>query len=719
MVKRLLSELKRRRVVRIAGVYAVTGWTLFQIAANLFPALRLPEWSVTLAAVLLLLGFPVAMVLAWALEPAEEGVRLTQPAAQDAPPLRWAWADWALAAGVIAIVVVTVMQGAGVLRLPDLRSGAGPEKSVAVLPFVSFSDQKDAEFFADGLTDEVTNGLAQVPDLKVAGRTSAFYFKGRNQDMREIGRQLGVANVLEGSVQRQGDRLRVTVQLIKASDGFHLWSATYDRTMGDAFAIQTEIAGNVAGVLKTRLAGGGGGDGRPSAGDPEAYRTLLVARAQMRGLGLAPLQDARAAFKRLVDAGSNDPAAYAGYAQSTMLLAQNYLALDFAQADAESRAAIDKALALDPNSAEALVAKGFRCVARMIRVSDQACVAEAGGAYARALQLKPRDPDVLVAAANFQRKRGNPAGALDLASRAVAVDPLNRVGLMEIANDYAALGRGADAEAAYRRVIQLFPDFEDPKESLGATLVEAGKLDQAEPWLAAAASQHTDPSASLKLAQVYLNLGLKDRFLAALAAIKAPPAAVKAAQGVPRLADGDYAGVLGYVEALYAKDRDPLWAGAIFDLAVLTGDFDKARQTGAQVAPDVFNLDPKVDPAFAHEAVLAAVVFDSQGDHGQARRILTQVLAVTAPKPGVPQPSALAIARVQALAQLGEKDQALAELRGAIDRGWRNLWDIDLFIRLERYPQMASVRDDPRFKSMIAEVEADNARMRQAVLARP
>jgi TolB-like protein/Tfp pilus assembly protein PilF len=722
MVNKFLGELKRRRVVRVAAVYAVTGWTLFQIAASLFPALHLPEWTSTFAAVLLLLCFPIALILAWAFEPAADGVKLTQPAGEDAPAPRWAWADWALAAAVLGVGLVVILQGAGVLRFGahhadrtgEPAASAAPQPSVAVLPFVNFSDQRDAEFFADGLTDEVTNSLAQVPALRVAGRTSAFYFKGRNEDIRNIGKSLGVAHVLEGSVQRQGDRLRVTVQLIKVADGFHLWSETYDRTMGDAFAVQSEIADSVAGVLKVKLASTAP---RPVSPNPEAYRALLVARAQLRTLGLQPLTEARATFKSLIDSGAADAGAYAGYAQATMLLAQNYLALNFQPADAEAKAALDKALALDPNSAEAQVARGYRCVIRMIRVNDQACVAEAADAYAKAGKLKPRDPDVLVGAANFELKRRNPAAAFELASRAATLDPLNRVALMEVANALAAQGRTAEAEPAFLRVIQMFPDFDDAKENLGAVLVEAGQLDRAEPWLRAAAAPQTDPSAALQLAQLYLNLGLRDRFRAVIDSIKAPPAAAAAAQAVPRLADGDFAGVLAYAKAQYAADHDPLFLSAIFNMAIMTGDFEAARRIGPEATPDLFTLDPRVDPAFAYEAAQAAAVFDRLGDHGQAQRILSQLLAVTQPKPGVPQPSRLAIARVQALAELGDKDGALRELRGMIDRGYRNLWDIDLFIRLERYPQMAGLRDDPRFKAMIAEIEADNARMREAVLA--
>jgi len=243
---RFLSELKRRRLIRVAGVYAVTCWAIFQVAASLFPVLHLPGWTVTLVAVLLMLGFPVALIVAWAFEASPQGPQLTAPAAPGSPKLRLGWTDWALLAAALAILALVGLQFGGLMPRLGGAGGASTGKSVAVLPFVNMSSDKDDDLFADGLSEEVINGLAQIPDLKVAGRTSAFYFKGRNEDLREIGQKLGVANVVEGSVRREGAKLRVTVQLIKVSDGFNVWSETYDRTMDDAFAIQTEIAHKVA-----------------------------------------------------------------------------------------------------------------------------------------------------------------------------------------------------------------------------------------------------------------------------------------------------------------------------------------------------------------------------------------------------------------------------------------------------------------------------------------
>jgi TolB-like protein/Tfp pilus assembly protein PilF len=711
---RFLSEFKRRRLIRVAGVYAVTCWAVFQVAASLFPVLHLPGWTVTLVAVLLMLGFPVALIVAWAFEASPQGPRLTEPAQPGAPKLRIGWGDWALMAVAGAILALVVAEAGGIA--PSLGGhGAGSAKSVAVLPFVNMSTDKDDDLFADGLSEEVINGLAQIPDLKVAGRTSAFYFKGRNEDLRLIGQQLGVANVVEGSVRREGDRLRVTVQLIKVADGFHLWSETYDRRMDDAFAIQTDIAHRVADELKARLALG---RSQPAASlDPTAYNAALVARAQLRRLGLDNVTRARAAFKGLIDRGDADAAVYAGYAQSSMLLAQNYLALDFNTADAESKAAIDKALALDPNAAEAYVAKADRCVIRTLRMSDQACAAEAQAAYERALQLKPRDPDALVGYANFLMKRPDAGKAQALIDRALAVDPLNRVALMLAAAKQSQQGRYAEAERRYASIIELFPDFIDAKQSLAETLMEEGKLDAAEPWLRLVAAAGTEPSASVELAQLYLNLGMTADFEAVLAGVKSPPVMVDVAQALRRIEAQDYAGALAYAQNRLAATGDPFWQGGVCDMSLMVRRYDAARACYLKLLPKAFDPNPTVDAALAREAVNTAFVVDQLGDHGQARRIVAQVLAATATKPGAAQQNRMRVVRVQAYAVIGDKPRALQELREAIAAGYRTLWDVDIFVRLDRYPQMAALKDDPTFAALIRQIETDNARMRAAVLA--
>ncbi|MBS0411722.1 MAG: tetratricopeptide repeat protein [Proteobacteria bacterium] len=712
MLGRFLSEVKRRRIVRVAGVYAVTCWAVFQVASSLFPVLHLPAWTVTLTAVLLMLGLPVALIIAWAFEASPDGVRLTAAAPADAPKLKFTLADWSLVAAAIAILGLSGAEMAGVMpAIGRAPAASGPSvRSVAVLPFVNMSDQKDGDLFADGLSEEVINGLAQIPDLKVAGRTSAFYFKGRNDDLRVIGQKLGVANVVEGSVRREGDKLRVTVQLIKVSDGFHMWSETYDRTMDDAFAIQTEIAKKVAEVLKAKLDLNGPESAAP---DPDAFRDQLVATARLRRLGLNEVTEARKTFKRLIDTGEGNAAVYAGYAQATQLLAQNYLALDFTSADAEAKAAIDKALSLDPNSVDALLAKGMRCIIRTIRMSDQACIAESRAAYQRALTLAPRNPEVLTTYANFLNHQDEPVQALELAERAVAQDPLNRVAILNAAKALAAMSRFDEAEQRYRSAIDLFPDLVDAKQDLGLMLVEEGKLDRAEPWLKAAAAPGTDPSAALQLAHVYMNLGMIPQFKAAaapLSALAGPAARIPRA--LELVTSQDYRGSLAFCEQAYAETGDGVWSTSIIEMAVMVGDYERARAMALKVNPGLYGPDPQVDGSLAFDAVLAAQISDQLGDHAQAKRILTRLLAATAPKPQLRLSNERRLSRILAYGVLGDKDSAVRELQAAQASGYRTLFDINAWVRIDRYPMAASVRADPRFQAILAQIDADNARMR-------
>ena len=257
-----LAELKRRRVVRVALVYGAVAFAVLQAADLIVPRLQLPDWTVTLVLVLALLGFPIALVLAWALEVTPEGIRKTTsaPDRTAAPsPSLLGRRTLLLVAG---LVVLGVGLGAGwflkpAADAPPAASVASPAtenaKSIAVLPFEDLSAAGDQEWFSDGLTEEILNSLARLGELRVTARNSSFQFKGQAVDVREVGRKLGVANILEGSVRRSDDELRITAQLIRASDGFHLWSQTYNRGLDDVFAVQLDIAENIARVLDVYL----------------------------------------------------------------------------------------------------------------------------------------------------------------------------------------------------------------------------------------------------------------------------------------------------------------------------------------------------------------------------------------------------------------------------------------------------------------------------------
>jgi TolB-like protein/Tfp pilus assembly protein PilF len=661
-----------------------------------------------------MLGLPVALIIAWAFEAHPEGVRRTQPSAR--PPPRFRAMDWVLVAATLAIVGVFTVQATGLWSPPWRKGGDKPpaaaaaEKSIAVLPFANFSGSKDAEYFADGLTEEVINSLAKTPDLKVAGRTSAFYYKDKNTDLRQVGRQLGVAHVLEGSIRREGERIRVTAQLIKVSDGFHMWSETYDRDLKDAFAVQTEIADNVAGVLKTKLL-----SSPQSAGDADAYRLIVTARGRMRDLGQANLQAARSLFQRAIKLDSDNPDAHAGLAQATMMLAQNHLALDFDRARRESQTAVATALRLDPNNVQAHLAQGHLNRILALRTSDARYTEVALAAYRRAYQLAPGNADVLTFYGSALNGEGRAREAAPILKQALEVDPLNRVALISSAGAQARLGRTDEAVQAYRAVINLYPEFVEAQEDLGTLLAERGRLDEAEPWLRRAAASMEDPSAAIRLAHLYANLGLPDDARRVTGSIRQPPIAVGAARVVTFLLDRDWPGLLAYAQAQKARDSDPFYANAVLLGALMTGDDRLFIQGVREVSPALLGPDPPVSELDL--ALKTSHALNRLGLRDQAARILNKILVETAPKAGEYQPGLTRVRRAQAFSELGERAKALAELRGAAAQGYRFFIDFEDFVRLEDDPNFASLRGDAEFRAIIAQIVADNARMRARVLA--
>jgi TolB-like protein len=260
----LLSEMKRRKVVRVAVVYAATAFVVLQAADIMLPRMGVPEWGMSLVVALAVLGFPLALVLAWALELTPDGLRVTAPrseaVAAEPPPSLLGRRTVLAAAG---LVVLGVGLGAGWFLRPVPAPGtalpeaphAAPadDRSVAVLPFADFSPGGDQEWFSDGLAEEILNALARLPDLRVASRTGSFRFRGHAGDVRAIADSLGVAHILEGSVRRAGDQVRITAQLIRAADDAHLWSQNFDRDAGDVIRVQEEIAFEIARTLQTAL----------------------------------------------------------------------------------------------------------------------------------------------------------------------------------------------------------------------------------------------------------------------------------------------------------------------------------------------------------------------------------------------------------------------------------------------------------------------------------
>lgn len=725
MLETFLAELKRRKVLRVVGAYAVVSWGVLQVIDKLFPALMLPPWTITFVAVLLIIGLPITAIITWAFEITPDGIRRT---ASESEPgtTRAGWLETALLVAIVVAVCISFVQLRERMAVPDAATTASTStaaqataattaaNSIAVLPFTSFSDDAESNYFADGLTEELINELANIPGMKVSGRTSSFYFKNRNEDLREIGRTLGVSQVLEGSVRRSGDKLRITVQLISTSDGFHLWSQTYDRRLDDIFAIQDDVAMNVASVLEMKV-GAPNREGTDAMHDMEDYRLYLIALALLHERALEPLTQARELFTQLKAREPDNADALAGYTQATMLLAGAYMTLDFETASKDAIAAVEHALEVDPNSVSANVAAGAAYTMLLHRTDEERYRVQAERTLARAVELAPEDPEALATYGTLLNEMGKYESAYELLRRAATRDPLSRVAQAQLITSLEGLGRLAEAREKLITLGQMYPDYVFPQLELGELLLTQGQLDAALPYLQKAHASKTSPRATFSLALTYLNLGLEDEMHATLAQLDYSPLSVPFGEVILLNSRGDSAASFRLAQTQLEKTGDPIWQSLLITSSLALGDLATARRELTKLAPTLFaTLD--ASHSQPEPALLVGELLTREGRKDDAARVFETLLTTQAPPAHGYDPAQHKVTRAKILARLGRNDAAIDELRAAQLQGNRLLWDFDFVQRLDRVPAFETIRDDPRFRAVIADMETDNRIMRDRVL---
>jgi adenylate cyclase len=355
--RKFFAELKRRNVYKVAIAYAVIAWLLMQIATQVFPFLEIPNWAIRLVIMLLALGFPVALIIAWAFEATPEGIKRTEAA--DAAGERSRGGAWIYILLIAAALSVALFFfGRYTASRKQTESPQLPAKSIAVLPFVNMSADKNDEYLSDGISEELITALSKITGLQVKARTSSFAFKGKNEDIQKIGELLHVSHLLEGSVAKAGNRLRISAQLIQASDGNHLWSDTYDRDVQDIFAVRSDVAQQVVHALQVKL---GVEATRALAQKPtenlKAFQYYLQGRSYRQRNTREDGFRATGYYERAIEEDGNYALAYAGLSEVQSFLGVfGYIAPIEGRRKAEEVAR--KALALDDNLAEAHAALG-------------------------------------------------------------------------------------------------------------------------------------------------------------------------------------------------------------------------------------------------------------------------------------------------------------------------------------------------------------------------
>jgi len=483
----LFTELKRRNVLRVAIAYAVVAWLLLQVSDTLVPALRLPEWFHSGVALLLILGFPVAVLFAWAFEMTPDGLRKERDIdrSQSIAKVAGRKLDFVIIGLLVVALgyfgydkfVLDAQRDAVLLEsarqqnadtTPEIvqidQPAESAQPSIAVLAFVNMSDDSGNEYFSEGLSEELLNLLVKIPELKVAARTSSFSYKDKDVSVAQIGAELNVTHILEGSVRKAGNHIRITAQLIKADDGFHLWSETFDRALDDIFVIQDEIAKAVVDELKINLLGTMP-EGRKT--DPEVYSLYLQGNYFNNLRGEENLEKALAALEQAL---ALDP----DYAPAwvSINLTHAYQMVYESRPKEESLAlqfeAIQRALAIDENLASAWAALAYQ--KRSIEWDWQG----AKVAINKALLLEPNNVDVIGPAASIAGTFGRLSESIELFEKNVGLDPLRLSSLRALGNRYLMVGRTDDAFNVFHRVQALNPDYPSIHGDLARTYLLNG-----------------------------------------------------------------------------------------------------------------------------------------------------------------------------------------------------------------------------------------------------
>jgi TolB-like protein len=742
-VSKLFYELKRRNVIKIGAAYLIAAWVLLQITDVLVPILLLPVWVPRLVFLLLAIGFIPALIFAWAYELTPEGIKPEKDvdpdeSITDKTGRRLNF----LIFGALALAIAFLLfdkYGRG-----EPSAGETLPPTIAVMPFDAMSSNTDDEHFADGLTEELLNSLAKISELQVVGRTSSFYYKDKPQDLREIGAALDVAHVLEGSVRRDGNTLRITAQLVRTDNGFHLWTETYDRSADQIFAIQEEISEEVANQLHVRILGQEQAalqdHGTTNA---DAHARFLIANSYVRrgkafGLdGSQELGDLQTARRLLEEAVELDPEFALAWARLAVVYhhlkgaglqdaAGNII--DAADAARLADNAVKKSVELAPESPETWAAKGFHLAEEYhaMLLIEPDLLTEIVSAFEKALELEPDNISALELYADFETTQARHEKALELYDRALAVDPLSTVRLRRARAMYLA-GNAAEAWAEYLDIRQLYPEapvlrgiaeieFDRGHLHHGMTLVR-------------------DELGSTHAIYALASLGDIEGSDAVLAFFESMGGDfINAVTAARFLINRDYKGLADHNFSHPRFDFTVLWLSWAF-----LRDWESlvARQPDALSSPQPFRTyfhmttQPGDDPGgwnaalgvYASGSVYFAHALSQVGRHEEAAALrqwsmrLAEMIPQTVPR----RIQERHHVRLYNFASQGDTEAALTEFEAMVEAGWRWTMSAAMFDWIDVYgverawledsPLLDSIRDEPRFIAALDKVKADNARM--------
>jgi len=693
----LVSELRRRNVLRMVVLYVLAAWVIMQVAEVVIALASLPAWAGPLVLAVLAIGFPIALVASWFYEITPEGFALEKDVASRDSITH-------ITGRRMDFIVIALLAAAVILFAVHTWWPIAPtDKSIAVLAFENLSGDPEQEYFSDGISEEVLNALAQVDDLRVISRSSSFSFKGKDFDIPTVAKQLNVAHVLEGSVRRVGDSIRITAQLVDASTDSHLWSETFDRdlTTQNIFAIQSDIAAAIAVKLRATLSR----QVQVSLRDVptsslEAYQYYWLGKQKIFSRASASPEEALGYFAEATEIDPEFALAYVALADTHMLLG-DYAGVSLNDVLDNAEPAISKALMLDDELAEAYVARG----AIRAKVDDFDAAIDA---FQRAIELDPNNSqayhwygDVLVTYLQ------QPDAALPLLEKAYSLDPVSPPLIVTVGQAHAGLGRFDEAMEYYEKALEIEPAYASTYYMIGSLHAYAyGRLDLGVRWSLESCAR--DPRYVFNLYGLgiyYLALGddQKAEYWINQALSSGPdwyrPNAVAALLDLQR---GNETGVLKAAERLQA-----IVPGNNMTLYLLVASerYREALRIAAESYPEfACDREPEISRLNLFPAINVSLALQETGDHECANRLLDKALERmrTMPRLGY---SGYGFADVEVYARQNKTEQALTALRQAIDEGSRVFW----WTQVERSPHTESLRADPEFNAMMDEIRSEMA----------
>jgi len=705
-----VAELRRRSVLRVAAAYALAAWIIIEAGSVLLPTFGADESTFQVYVIIVLAGFLIALVSAWVFEITPEGVKLEKDVDRTVSDTHPGQSFNYVIIGLLIIALavsitfnVTGVRG-GIESGTEARTAM--RHSIAVLPFTSLSTDPENALFVDGIHDDLLTRLANIRALKVISRTSVQEYRNTSKNLRQIGEELGVDTLLEGTVQRVADNVRINVQLIDAQTDEHLWAQTYDRqlTMQNIFSIQSEISEAISGALQTTL--------MPRAQeriesiptkDIRAYSLYVSGRDNLYLRRLETLQQARRQFEQAIELDPDYADPYAALAECVIVLYSNHNAITRDEAHEIAQASLDEAFRLNPELADAYATEGLlkTNIWSQTRVGLENVEAERAMWFALLRDAEQRYED-----------------SIAFYHRAMQLDPLARIPYSNLPALYAQQGQNDVALKLWLDAIEIHPEWPIPHQYIAVHLFGMGRLDEAYAWNLAARDLSTAAAQGGNIGVgIFLQFGDVAKARDLLMAMPADHPLAVFKDGFDLFVDRDYSGALEFFSRIIDADEaaPPFLFDTASDIALLAGDLETARDyvlRGTPILEGDSNL--QIDRFTVSQIVKLAFVYQRTGNVIRGNEMLNATLPVVQALPRLGM-FGQGIRDVQILALLGRKEDALNALRAAVTAGHRSSIGFNTWL-LEDDPFLDAIRDDSRFADIVSELESLNGVMYSRVI---